>query len=67
MAVESNGGATKNRPKVPVGKTLFLLDAFAWIIAVFLAKLFRYEFNMTAVHWNAFGGFALVKFLRQLD
>lgn len=65
MALGTSAGVTKARPRVPVGKTLFILDAFAWIMAVFLAKLFRYEFNMTSVHWNAFVGFAVAAVLLQ--
>ena len=56
MAVENNGGVTKNRPKVPVGKTLFLLDAFAWIIAVFLAwNPDSSVFKIVSFAWAGFG------------
>lgn len=59
MVMRTSKEALRTRPGVPVGKTLFLLDAFAWIAALFFAKLFRYEFNLTAVHWTAFVGFAV--------
>lgn len=66
MVMRTGEDAPKSRPGVPVGKTLFLLDAFAWIAALFFAKLFRYEFNLTAVHWTAFVGFAVAAVVIQL-
>ncbi|MFW8624839.1 polysaccharide biosynthesis protein [Corynebacterium glutamicum] len=58
MAIISGKADQDFRDSVPVGKVLFLNDALAWTIALFVGVVLRYEFDLSAINWVAYACFA---------
>lgn len=40
--------------KLPVGRILYVLDVFAWFLAIPLAALLRYEFAFGSINWTVY-------------
>lgn len=51
---------------IPVSRTLFLIDALAWMAAIVLAALLRYDFQPEAVSWRVIAGFMVGAAVLQL-
>lgn len=59
MAIIAGKAGQGLRGSVPVGKVLFLNDALAWVAALFIGVILRYEFNIDSINWAAYVGFAI--------
>ncbi|MCK2199733.1 polysaccharide biosynthesis protein [Corynebacterium callunae] len=66
MAIESKTEVRKTGASVPVGKSLFIIDALSWLLAIFLATILRYEFDLSAIDWSTHLWFTLAAVLLQL-
>ncbi|AGG65763.1 polysaccharide biosynthesis protein [Corynebacterium callunae] len=66
MAIESKPEVRKTGAAVPVGKSLFVVDALSWVFAIFLAMVLRYEFDLSAIDWSTHLCFTLAAVLMQL-
>lgn len=58
MAIKDDKAGQDLRGSVPVGKVLFLNDALAWVVALFLGVVLRYEFELDAINWAVYVWFA---------
>ncbi|MGC2863973.1 polysaccharide biosynthesis protein [Corynebacterium glutamicum] len=58
MAIKDGKADQDFRGSVPVGKVLFLNDALAWVVALFLGVVLRYEFELDAINWVVYVWFA---------
>ncbi|AGN21043.1 dTDP-glucose 4,6-dehydratase transmembrane protein [Corynebacterium glutamicum MT] len=65
MAIIAGKAGQDLRGSVPVGKVLFLNDALAWVAALFIGVVLRYEFNLGSINWAAYVGFAIAAVLLQ--
>ncbi len=43
--------------KLPVGRLLYVIDVLAWMLAMLVAAVLRYEFDFNEISWNAYVGF----------
>lgn len=66
MTIESKTATPKTGASVPVGKSLFIIDALSWVFAIFLATILRYEFDLSAIDWSTHLWFTLAAVLLQL-
>lgn len=66
MTTEAKTISQRASASVPVGKTLFIIDALSWILALFLAKILRYEFDLSAIDWSIHVWFTIAAVLLQL-
>ena len=66
MTIESKPELRKTGAMVPVGKSLFIIDALSWVFAVFLAMILRYEFDLSAIDWSTYLWFTFAAVLLQL-
>jgi FlaA1/EpsC-like NDP-sugar epimerase len=58
-------GFLQRRPVTRFG-TQMLVDAVAWLVAVFLAALFRYEFDLSRFQWGSLGVVAVIVVVVQI-
>lgn len=65
MAIIAGKAGQDLRGSVPVGKVLFLNDALAWVAALFIGVVLRYEFNLDSINWVAYVGFAIAAVVLQ--
>lgn len=65
MAIIAGKAGQDLRGSVPVGKVLFLNDALAWVAALFIGVILRYEFNIGSINWAAYVGFAIAAVVLQ--
>lgn len=65
MAIIAGKAGQDLRGSVPVGKVLFLNDALAWVAALFIGVVLRYEFNLDSINWAAYVGFAIAAVVLQ--
>lgn len=65
MAIIAGKAGQDLRGSVPVGKVLFLNDALAWVAALFIGVILRYEFNIDSINWAAYVGFAIAAVVLQ--
>ena len=49
-----------------MGRILYVADVLAWMLAIFLAAILRYEFAVGEVNWNAYVGFVVGAAVLQL-
>lgn len=42
--------------RFPVGRILYVIDVLAWMFAILLAALLRYEFAANSISWDIFVG-----------